>query len=149
MEAILFIGIQAAGKSSFYREKFFDTHLRLNMDSLKTRKREDILLRACLDAKMNFVIDNTNPTREERSRYIQLAREEGFRVVGYAFGTTIEDALTRNAAREGKKRIPVAGVRGTRNKLQWPEHSEGFDELYYVKLEPTGTFTVEEWKDEV
>jgi len=63
MEAILFIGIQAAGKSSFYREKFFDTHLRLNMDSLKTRNREDILLRACLDAKMNASRENRNPRK--------------------------------------------------------------------------------------
>ncbi len=101
MEAILFIGIQATGKTSFYRERFFDTHLRLNMDSLKTRNREAVLLRACLDAKMKFVVDNTNPTREERSGYIQLARDAGFRIIGYAFRTTIEDALVRNAAREG------------------------------------------------
>jgi predicted kinase len=29
MEAVLFIGIQASGKTTFYRERFFDTHVRI------------------------------------------------------------------------------------------------------------------------
>lgn len=70
MEAVIFIGLQAAGKSSFYREKFIDTHIRINLDMLKTRHRETILLNACLEAKQPLVIDNTNPTIEERKRYI-------------------------------------------------------------------------------
>lgn len=37
MEAIVFVGIQAAGKTSFYRERFFRTHIRLSLDMLRTR----------------------------------------------------------------------------------------------------------------
>jgi hypothetical protein len=33
MEAVLFIGIQAAGKSTFYRQRFADTHIRLQLPS--------------------------------------------------------------------------------------------------------------------
>ncbi len=57
MQAIIFIGIQASGKSSFYKEQFFKTHIRINLDMLRTRHREDILLRACLEAKQPFVVD--------------------------------------------------------------------------------------------
>ncbi len=64
MESILFIGIQATGKSTFFREQFFATHVRINLDMLKTHNRERILLAACLEAKQPFVIDNTNLTRE-------------------------------------------------------------------------------------
>jgi len=39
MEAIIFIGIQATGKSTFYKDNFFKTHIRINLDMLKTRKR--------------------------------------------------------------------------------------------------------------
>ena len=70
MEAIIFVGIQASGKSTFYRERFFDTHLRINLDMLKTRYREQLILRACIEAKQPFVVDNTNPSVEERARYI-------------------------------------------------------------------------------
>ena len=44
MEIILFIGIQATGKSSFFRERFFRTHVRVNLDMLKTRHREKLLV---------------------------------------------------------------------------------------------------------
>ena len=40
MEAIIFIGIQATGKSAFYQQRFADTHIRLNLDMLKTRRRK-------------------------------------------------------------------------------------------------------------
>jgi hypothetical protein len=85
VEAVVFVGIQASGKSSFYRARFFDTHLRINLDMLKTRHREQLLLHACIEAKQPFVVDNTNPSVEERARYIELALSGGFRVVGYYF----------------------------------------------------------------
>ncbi|MEN3294973.1 MAG: hypothetical protein V7642_4226, partial [Burkholderiales bacterium] len=42
MEMLLFIGIQASGKSTFYKERFFDTHVRISMDLLRTRNRESV-----------------------------------------------------------------------------------------------------------
>ena len=56
MEAVIFVGIQASGKSTFYKERFFDTHVRLNLDMLRTRHREKLLLRACLEGKQPFVL---------------------------------------------------------------------------------------------
>jgi predicted kinase len=82
VEAVIFVGLQGAGKSTFYRHRFFDTHLRISLDMLKTRHRERWLLRACVEARQPFVVDNTNPTRAERAVYIGAARQAGFRVVG-------------------------------------------------------------------
>lgn len=39
MEAVIFVGVQASGKTMFYYERFFDTHIRLSLDMLKTRAR--------------------------------------------------------------------------------------------------------------
>jgi hypothetical protein len=36
MHAILLIGLQASGKSTFFRERFSDTHVRINLDMLRT-----------------------------------------------------------------------------------------------------------------
>lgn len=85
MEAVLFIGIQGLGKSSFYKERFFNTHVRINLDMLKTKNRQRVLLNACLEGKQPFVIDNTNVTAEARSYFIAEAKAAGFRVVGYYF----------------------------------------------------------------
>jgi predicted kinase len=149
VEVAIFVGIQASGKSSFYRERFFDTHLRINLDMLKSRHREQILLRACIEAKQPFVVDNTNPSIEERARYIEIARTGGFRVVGYYFRSPPKEAQTRNARRTGRDRIPDKGILGTYKRLRVPRPEEGFDELHYVRIDGTGCFVVEEWSDEL
>ncbi len=149
MQAVIFIGIQASGKSTFYKERFADTHIRINLDMLKTRHREEILVNACLQAHQSFVVDNTNPRIEDRQRYILLAKASGFEVIGYYFESKITAILERNRLRLGKERIPEAGIRAAYNKLQLPTLGEGFDKLYYVKIDPQGSFSVEEWPDEV
>ncbi len=149
MQAIVFSGIQATGKSSFYRERFFHTHVRINLDMLRTRHRERVLLRACLEALQPFVVDNTNLTREERAVYIAAARAAGFAVAGYYFQSKVDDALRRNAARPAAERIPERGVRGSFAQLQVPGRDEGFDSLSYVTMVAGGGFAVEEWRDEV
>lgn len=149
MEMILFIGGQAAGKSTFYQQHFRDTHLRINLDMLRTRYREAILLEACLRMKQPFVVDNTNPTLEDRQRYIPLARAAGFRVVGYYFAIRLEIALQRNGQRQGRQLIPEKGVLATYRRLQHPAWSEGFDALHIVRPVDGHRFRVEDWCDEL
>ena len=145
MEAVIFIGIQAAGKSTFYKERFFNTHIRINMDMLKTRHREKLLIQACLEAKQPFVIDNTNLTIEDRTRYIPLARTAGFRVCGYYFQSSSKDAIDRNSRRPEAERVPEKGMF---SRLQLPSRDEGFDQLFYVRIDEVSRLIVEEWTDE-
>lgn len=149
MQAILFSGIQATGKSSFYRERFFHTHVRINLDMLRTRHRERVLLRACLEALQPFVVDNTNLTRRERAVYIESARAAGFEVVGYYFQSQAEASILRNAGRPPAERIPERGIRGASARLEIPNLEEGFQGLFYVALAPGGGFVVEEWRGEI
>ncbi len=88
--------MQASGKSSFFRERFFRTHVRVNLDMLRTRHRERLLLGACIDGKQPLVVDNTNATRDARSVYIERARAAGFRVVGYYFASKASECLVRD-----------------------------------------------------
>ena len=67
MEAILLIGIPGSGKSSFYKERFYATHLRIKRDMLKTRQRERALVETCLKIQQSFVVDNVNAPRAHRS----------------------------------------------------------------------------------
>ena len=146
MEAIIFIGIQATGKSTFYKYQFFRTHVRINLDMLKTRHREKLLLNACFEMKQAFVVDNTNPTKADRKKYIDLARSHKFRIKGYYFSSKLSKAIDRNNQRKGKERIPERGIMATHSKLQLPDYSEGFDELCHVKINPDNGFTVSAWK---
>jgi predicted kinase len=142
MEAVIFVGVQGSGKSTFYRERFFDTHVRINLDMLRTRHREQLLLAACLAAKQPFVIDNTNLLAADRAQYIGLARDAGFRAVAYFFGTTLRDAIQRNNQRAGRQKIPVPAIAGAFRKLQIPRPEEGFDDIWSVAIAPEGGFVV-------
>ncbi|MCZ8512652.1 ATP-binding protein [Paenibacillus filicis] len=144
MECVIFIGIQASGKSTFFKERMFNSHIRINLDMLKTRHREMIYLEASFQAKQPFVVDNTNPTAQDRSKYIFLAKEHKFRVAGYYFEPDFAESMKRNEARTGKDKVPEAGIRSVMKKLQVPAFSEGFDELYRVRTEE-GMFYVEAW----
>jgi predicted kinase len=146
MEAILFVGIQGSGKSTFFSERFFDTHVRINLDMLRTRHREKLLLQACLKARQSFVLDNTNPSRRDRERTIKPALEAGFDIVGYYFSSQLSACLPRNEKRQGRRRIPEQGIRGCAKRMEIPAFEEGFSKLYYVRLDQT--FLVEERKSE-
>src|SRR5262245_19176716 len=85
MEAIIFIGVPGSGKSSYFKERLFHSHVRISLDLLKTRHREQRLLDLCLSTQQPFVIDNTSPTKRERSRYIEAAKAKRFQIKGYYF----------------------------------------------------------------
>ncbi len=142
MQVALLIGLQATGKSSFCKSELFDTHLRINLDMLKTRNREKQLFELCLALKQRVVIDNTNPTEADRARYVGPAKAAGFEVVGYYFESKLSDALQRNAARS--RVVPERGVRATASRLTLPRYGEGFDALHHVRLSD-GDFSVSAW----
>ena len=123
MEAVIFIGIQGSGKSHFYRERFFNSHVRISLDLLKTRGRERRLIELCLETQQPFAIDNTNATATNRKIYIEAAKARGFRVAGYFFEPNLK-------------------------RLQEPSFEEGFDQLFLVKVAPDGTFATETWPHE-
>jgi predicted kinase len=145
MEAIIFIGTQGAGKSTFYKKNFINTHIRINLDMLKTRHREQIILKACLEAKQPFVIDNTNPTSTDRNRYIIPAKANNFQIIAYYFDTKLEKCQQRNSQRSEKEIVPLIGLLGTYKKLTLPSWEEGFDKIYSV----INNNFIKEWNREI
>lgn len=141
-ELVIFIGLQGSGKSSFYMQRFFATHVRINLDMLKTRHRERTLLQACIAMQQHTVVDNTNLLRTERAVYLGAGRASGFRIVGYFFTPDVPGCLTRNAQRSGPARVPDKAILGAARRLQPPMLSEGFDMLYDVRVEATGSVIV-------
>jgi predicted kinase len=146
MEAVIFVGVQAAGKTTFYNGRFVATHTHINLDTLKTRAREDDLLMNCIANGRSFVVDNTNSTVAQRAKYIALSHQQQYRVIGYYFSISAHEAIRRNAARPSPQRVPDKAIWGTRAKLELPSFSEGFDELHYVHIH-AGGYDVEPWRD--
>lgn len=151
MELVLFIGLQGAGKSSFFRERFAETHAHVSKDlwpkARHRERRQRRLIAEALDAGRSVVVDNTNPSAEVRAPLMEIGKRHGARVVGYYFESNVEECLERNARREGSARVPEVGFFATLKLLQRPSYSEGFDALYYVRLVPEDGFEVTEWSE--
>lgn len=148
MEMILFCGIQATGKTTFFKQRFFKSHVWISLDQLNTRNKERKFIETCITTQQPFVIDNTNPSKEDRTGYIWIAKENKFRVIGYYFQSKVAEALIRNNQRSGKEKIPEVGIKGTSKKLELPDFEEGFDELYYVEI-INEEFVIKEWTNEI
>jgi predicted kinase len=132
VRAVILVGLQGSGKSTFYERRFANTHLRISRDIAATVPREQRLLEECITRKLDFVVDNTNATIESRRRFIEPAKSAGYRIIGYYFTTDIKECLARNALRSGNAKVPVPGIYRARKMMQPPTLQEGFDELYEV-----------------
>ncbi|CAA9524708.1 MAG: hypothetical protein AVDCRST_MAG79-423, partial [uncultured Thermoleophilia bacterium] len=71
MQAVVLCGIQASGKTSFFRDRFSDTHVRISRDLLRTEHRERRFLELCLETGQPFVVDKTNATPGHRRPYVE------------------------------------------------------------------------------
>lgn len=129
-QAILLVGIPASGKSTFYKARFADTHLRINLDMLKNRNRENAILQACLLTQTSFVVDNTNINSQERRKYIKLAKLFGFEVHVYYFDPNVEKSQERNQHR--KNNVPDRAITSRFSKYEMPEYREGVTKIYRV-----------------
>jgi predicted kinase len=141
MEAVILCGVQGSGKTTLYRDRFFETHARISLDLLRSRAREAAFIKTCLDTKMPFVVDNTNPTVAERARYVAPAREAGFRLVASLVEVDHAVAAGRNAARE--RTVPPSGLREVARRLVRPVPEEGFDELFHATAALDGGWRIE------
>jgi predicted kinase len=151
-ELVLFVGLQASGKSSFYRERFALAHAHVSKDILRNNKkperRQRQLVAEALAAGKSVVVDNTNPTAAERAALIDLARAAGARVVGYYFESRVQECLERNRGRAGKAAVPEVAIYATVKRLERPRRAEGFDELHHVRLAVGGGFEVSVWQED-
>lgn len=128
-EAIIFIGLQGSGKTSYFNKHFAATHAHVSRDVQQTPERELTYLRECLSVGRSFVVDNVNATRAARALYIREAKTHGFRVISYFFDTPVRTAIGRNNHRKDKKPIPVPAILRTVKLLEEPSAAEGIDEL--------------------
>ena len=141
MEAIVLCGVQGSGKTTLYRDRWLETHVRISMDLLRTRHREAELLDLCLRTRQRFVVDNTNPAAADRRRYLEPARAAGFKAIGYLVDADASEALGRNAGRS--RRVPEIGIFDVAKRLQRPVPEEGFDELWHATAVPGGGWRIE------
>jgi predicted kinase len=138
MELVILIGLPAAGKSTFYRERFAATHAHVSKDKMprsarkEERQRREIL--EALAAGRSIIVDNVNAAAVDRSWLIAQAHARGARVIAYFFDATPKECLLRNQGRQGRERVPPPAIFSAAKRLERPSRNEGFDELFRVRV---------------
>ncbi len=139
-QAVILIGIPASGKSTFCKEKLFKTHIRVSLDVLSNnppltkRIKEDKIMKACIESKQSFVIDNTNLSQYEREKYFKAVKGTRFKVFGYYFSSSLKNAIQRNKKRRGKEKVPANIIEGFFKNRDIPNKKEKFDYLFKVSI---------------
>lgn len=137
LELIVFTGLPAAGKSTYFHAHFAATHVHVSKDLMPNARTRDArqqqLIEQALAAGKSVVVDNTNPTPADRAALIALGRRHGARIRAIYFDTDVGTAIMRNRGREGKQRVPNVAIFTTRKKLVPPSAAEGFDDVQVIR----------------
>lgn len=152
MELVIFIGLQASGKSTFFQTHFTDTHILVSKDLFRNNRkpvrRQAQLIDEALAAGQSVVVDNTNPTVEDRAGLIEQGHHYGAEIIGYYFKSDVRGCLERNQERSGKAKVPDVAIYSTIKKLQPPSYNEGFDKLFHVEIAESDRFAVRPWSND-
>jgi len=148
MEVVVLVGLQGSGKSTFYRSKFASTHTLVSKDRFpnnrRPARRQAQLIEEALSEGRSVVVDNTNPTVEDRAAIVSITRAFGARLTAYYFSAPIQDCLVRNRQRTEKSLVPDAAIFITQKRLQPPTLAEGFDQIWQVNVDLNGSVSLEE-----
>ena len=141
--------LAGGGQDDLYRQRLADGSVHTSMDLLRNNphpaRRQAQLIEQALQAGESVILDNTNPTAEDRAPLLALGKQHGYTIIGYYFLPDVSASLKRNAEREGKAKVPPVAIYATRKKLQPPSYSEGFAALYSVRIAEDGVFQVQPW----
>ena len=131
------VGLQGSGKTTWVAANLAGTHAVVSKDHWPRARgreaRQRRMVGELLAAGRSVVVDNTNPSIEDRAPLITAAREAGGSVRCVWLDTPPELCLARNDARQGLARVPLVGIYATRGRFVPPSVAEGFDRVDVVR----------------
>ncbi|RZB94430.1 PNK3P, AAA 33, and/or Zeta toxin domain containing protein [Asbolus verrucosus] len=140
-EVILMVGGPASGKSFYCKNQLIPKgYVHVSRDKLGTWQKCAKSLEECIQRNQSVVIDNTNPDKESRQRFIDVAKRHGVSCRCFVMATTHKHAKHNNRFREltDKSHLTVGELvlNSYKKGFQEPELSEGFSEIVKVPFIP-------------
>lgn len=136
-EMLIMNGYPGSGKSfvSEYIKNKYEYEI-INQDTFKTKAKCKKEAEKIMKNKKCLIIDATNPSKETRKEWIDLAKLHGFTIRSIIMTTSIDQAKHNNVYRSITKnmdQVPDIGYNMYKSKYQKPEISEGFEEILEVE----------------
>lgn len=140
-EVVVMVGYPASGKSFFSREYLgAKGYTCVNRDTMKTWQKCVAACKQSLASGKSVVIDNTNPDKISRKRYIDCAKAQGCPCRCFVFQVSMEHARHNNRFRElsasDHDKVPDMVFYQYRKAFEEPDLSEGFSKILKVNFLP-------------
>jgi len=134
---VVMVGSPASGKSYYSKELENKGFLRINKDSMKTDKIVEKAFNEGIKEGRSIVIDNTNPTKEARAKWINAAKKASYHVsiVWMNFPMPVVEYLDNYRIAKYKSQdyhVPLVAMRVYYKKLEVPTQQE-CDTLLEIK----------------
>ncbi len=137
INVIIMVGPQASGKTTLSKNISYANYIYLNNDIIKNPQKLKNLYNKYLKEKKNIILDNTNPCKESRKYYIDLAKNNGYNVYCYFFDFPKIISFHLNNMRlqithGEQKLIPKIAIHTFYKKLVKPCLDEGLTEIIVI-----------------
>lgn len=142
LHCIIFCGLPASGKSSFYRNHLASHgYVHINCDTLKSLSKCKLLAKQTFGESKNTVVDNTNVKRDTRSEWIQLCKQHKVLPIIFYFKMSLEHVFHNNKFRkllpaDGSSAVPDVVIYTQNKNLEPPTREEGAHSVFIVNFAP-------------
>lgn len=141
---VIMHGFPASGKTSFVKCHLLPRgYIWINQDTMQTFSRCHRATRDNLAQGRSIVIDNTNPNRAARAKYIDVAKEHNpnIRIIALTMATSKELAQHLNMVREresngGIHHVPLVAYHTFLKRVEKPDSGERIDRIAEIRFLP-------------
>ncbi|XP_065205524.1 uncharacterized protein F21D5.5-like [Planococcus citri] len=138
-EIIVMIGCPGSGKTFFSKTHLVSAgYIYVNRDTLKTWQKCVKLTEHSVGNDRSVVVDNTNPDKESRARYINVGKDFNVPVRAFWMNVSLDHVKHNNAFRKitdtSHEIIPNYSL--NHFSIEPPDLSEGFSEIVRVNFIP-------------
>jgi bifunctional polynucleotide phosphatase/kinase len=134
-EVIIMTGGPASGKS--YIAKKLVNYVRINMDELGTKTKCIKKYKESIKNNKNIIIDNTNPDKKTRKEYIDIAKENNYKVISIIMDCSMKEAYHNMMYRHiyhDNKVIPKLVYNVYYKKYEEPCLEENIDKIIRLNI---------------
>jgi len=88
-EMIIFIGPPPSGKTTFYKNHLASDYVHISNHEFQTKAKSMKAAEAAMKEGKSVVIDCTNPQKEKRKEYLDLAKKYGYKTRAFLFNVDL------------------------------------------------------------
>lgn len=141
MRVIILIGLPGSGKSTI-AQNWFPNYVRINQDELGSRDECAKKMGRALEHKKDVIIDRVNNTIQQRSYWLNLAKNYGAEsIIGIYLDVSAEECISRIYLRKNHPTIPFEMnldkkrqiVYSFEKQTEFPSLQEGFSSIVITR----------------